>query len=446
MRKRDLFIMMLLSLLTWQSTVKAQTRSLTVSDIYKSPCLTNTRSAEIKSVPTIILKKEGDSLRIELYRIVANCGTRYFKIAADMSEGKEGSPNSLSVSVKPFTPMEADCTCDFNVSYTLHGIEDNRFYLTCWWYDNLVELKDGEPLVLERIVEKVTIDGLKYYLIKTMQQAILESNKCEGELRIPAEVEYNGTVYPVTGLFRYAFCHSENMTKVFIPKTVKNLEYSSGETIHFNPFNKCANLESIEVDEENPYLCSVDGVLMNKEKTVIVKYPEGAKQSSYIMPQSVTQIQDCAFADNVYLKSLSISPNVYRIGIYAFYGYKNMTTLDIPESVHIINSGEYSSAFCESKFDSLIIRGIIDPEYMTAGLFYGLDTQTKIYVQPSEVEKFQKIYKGKVYPLLPSGEPTGIREHDKPSPATETFDLLGRSMKDKSHIGVYIQKGKKVVK
>lgn len=446
MRKRDLFIMMLLSLFTWQSTLKAQTRSLTVSDIYKSPCLTNTRSAEIKSVPTIILKKEGDSLRIELYRIVANCGTRYFEIAADMSESEESMPNSISVSVKPYAPMEADCTCDFNVSYTLHGIKDNCFYLTCWWYDSLVKLKDGEPLVLERIMERISIDGLKYYLIKTMQQAILEWNNCEGELRIPAEIEHNGTVYPVTGLIKDALCQSKNMTKVFIPKTVKNLEYGSSETIHFNPFNKCNSLESIEVDEENPYLSSVDGVLMNKEKTVIVKYPEGAKQSSYIMPQSVTQIQDCAFADNVYLKSLSISPNVYRIGTYAFYGCKSMPTLDIPKSVHIINSGEYCSAFCESKFDSLIIRGIIDPECLTSDLFYGLDTQTKIYVQPSEVEKFQKIYKGKVYPLLPSDEPTGIKEYDRPSPATEMFDLLGRSMKDKSHKGVYIQKGKKVVK
>ncbi len=449
MRKCTLFVLMLLFLFTKQNVLNAQTRSLSVSNIQNSGCINKSRAANSKNVQTIILNKEGDSIRVEIYNYVCNCGTRDFQIMADMIEGKEGSPNLLSVNIKPVVPAEIDCSCGFNIAYTLHGIEENRFCMTCWWFDSLVELKDGEPLVLEFIREQVTIDGLKYYLVKTTQQAIFGINNCEGELYIPDEVEYKGAVYPVTGLRVDALSQSKKTTKIFLPKTVKNLAcgYSeSYQTVHVNPFNNCPNLESIEVDEENPFFSSVSGVLMNKEKTTILKYPEGAKQTSYVMPQSVTQIEDYAFANNTYLKSLSISPNVYRIGTFAFSGDKSLPTLDIPESVRIINSGEYRSAFYDSKFDSLIIRGIIEPEYMTADLFYGLDTQTKIYVQPSEVEKFQAIYQGKVYPLLPSDKPTGIKEYNSSSPTAETFDLLGRGMKDKSHKGVYIQKGKKVVK
>jgi hypothetical protein len=137
-----------------------------------------------------------------------------------------------------------------------------------------------------------------------------------------------------------------------------------------------------------------------------------------------------------------MSPNLRRIGKAAFMGVKNIQTLDIPESVSVIDF----SAFYESKFDSLIIRGALESEYMTEGLFYELDTKTKIYVKPSEVEKFQTLYNGTVYPLQSSGQVTGISDVESLySVPAALFDLQGRRIVGTPKRGIYVKEGKKYV-
>lgn len=445
MRILNLFIS-LFFLLATQNAAHAQGRELTVSDIQNSGCISNARgvtSAGTWNYKTIVLKKVNDVLHVEIYRYYSNCATKGFDIRAILDEGVEVTPCSLSVDVTPVVPEKADCTCEFNVSYKLHGIESNRFYLTCLWYEGMVELTDEEPLVLERITENVTIDGVNYSLNKTTQQAVFSRNNCKGEFRIPTEVEYDGLVYPVTAIRYDAFMLSTNLTKVFIPKTIKNLEAENenAQENHYNPFNGSAALESIEVDEDNPVFCSVDGVLLNKDKTTLVKYPEGASRTAYAVPESISELQDFSFARSG-LKSLTLSPNLRRIGQAAFMSVKNIQTIDIPESVSVIGY----SAFYECKFDSLIIRGVLEPEYMTEDLFYDLDTKTKVYVQPSQVEKFQALYRGTVYPLQSSEQATGITDIECiPSVPSEFFDLQGRRIVGTPKRGIYVKEERKYV-
>ncbi len=45
------------------------------------------------------------------------------------------------------------------------------------------------------------------------------------------------------------------------------------EVIQSNAFYSCWALENIEVDENNPNYCDIDGVLYNKDKTVLINYP-----------------------------------------------------------------------------------------------------------------------------------------------------------------------------
>ena len=444
MRILNLFVS-LFFLMATQNPINAQ-QQLVVSDIQNSGCISNARgatSAETWNYKTIVLKKVNDVLQVDIYRYYSNCATKSFDIRAILDEGVEAAPCSLTVDVTPVIPEKADCTCEFNVSYKLQGVEDNRFYFTCLWYEGVVELTDEEPLVLENITEKATIEGLHYSLNKTIRQAILDRNDSKGELRIPTEVEYDGQVYPVTAIRYDAFMSSTNLTKVFIPKTIKNLEAGNenSQENHYNPFNGSTALESIEVDDDNPVFCSVDGVLMNKEKTTLVKYPEGANRTAYTVPESVSELQDFSFARSKF-KSLTMSPNLRRIGKAAFMGVKNIQTLDIPESVSVIDF----SAFYESKFDSLIIRGALESEYMTEGLFYELDTKTKIYVKPSEVEKFQTLYNGTVYPLLSSGQVTGISDVESLySVPAALFDLQGRRIVGTPKRGIYVKDGRKYV-
>ena len=416
----------------------------TVSDVQNSGCMANARGVESEeSVPTIILKKEGTILSVELQNYISNCATYDFEIKSSISDGIDGSPCSLSVNVNSVLPeIITTCDCPFNVSFTIRDFEPNSFYLDCWWYKGLVELAEGEPLVLEDVYEDATIDGMNFTLQKAFHQAMVTRSEWVGEVRIPSELSHEGQTYSVTSISSDAFTDNTTMTKVFIPRTIKNMNFSEESGFNRNLFSWCSALESIEVEEGNPVLCSVGGVLFNKEKTRLYTYPAADSRTSYTVPEGVTWIDGSAFASNHHLVSISLPDGVTSLGSSAFYdctnleevnlpyglksiagylfwncssltdiqipksvtsvmsnafkGCKALKTLDLPESVTFL--GDYVFSGC--KLDSLIIRGVIDFSWnVHYWLFDGMGTETKVYVHPTQVDKFKAIYKGPVYPL-----------------------------------------------
>ena len=79
----------------------------------------------------------------------------------------------------------------------------------------------------------------------------------------------------------------------------------------------CPFLEEIIVSENNPELTSVDGVLYNKDKTVIIRYPQ-AKSGIFLIPDTVKEIGSYAFYDCRYLSEIKIPSNVRVIGEASF--------------------------------------------------------------------------------------------------------------------------------
>ena len=127
-----LFILMILPMLA-----SAQT----VSDVQNSGCLYGTRGEEPERQPTIVLTKEGNVLSVQLLNYESNCCTEDFYAIANINDG---SPCSVSVSVRPTVEYDCDCICPFNLSFTIRDLEPNIFYLDCWWYKGLVELTEGQ--------------------------------------------------------------------------------------------------------------------------------------------------------------------------------------------------------------------------------------------------------------------------------------------------------------
>ena len=492
-------------------TMSAQ-GDLTVGDIQNSGCLSRTRG-ENEPLPTIILTKEGSFLSVQLLNYESNCATSDFNVTPTVSGGSDGVPYSVNINVVPYLPGDEamDCICPYNVSFTVRDVEANSFYLSCWWYEGEVTLEEGKPLVLEDIWEEVTIDGMKYTLRKAMGRAMLvDGSTQKGEVRIPSELSYEGKDYTVTSIGKSAFTENMNLTKVFIPRTIMNTDLSNNVGFYSDPFYGCTALQSIEVEDGNPAVCSVDGVLFNKEKTKLLSYPAGATQTSYTVPESVTWIEPLAFSYSQHLrvvtltdyvtelgysafyecksleevrlpsglktlanylfgncqrlKSVTIPQGVTYLGLKAFYCCTSLTSVTMPES---ITSTDYSvfegctslesvtlspnlskieynmfancsslkkllipnsvtmvgseafkncsaltsldlpksinrlgySVFAGCKLNSLYIRGVIDSHWMSSSIFTDMDTQTELYVLSSEMEKFQAIYKGPIYPL-----------------------------------------------
>ena len=314
-------------------TIKAQEQELSASEPISSGCLSHSRGAEIATSPTIKLTKEENILSVELLNYTSNCGTTGFEVENKIIDGNNENP-TVAINVTPVIPAYMDCTCPFNISYTVRDLEKNNFYLTCWWYEGQVELTEGEPLVLEYQTKDVVIDGLKFRLLKVSHQAkLITWDNNVTTLQIPSEVEYEGEKYTVTSVNQSVFSKNSSITKIIIPKTVKNTDFGSNEGFKYNPFVDCISVESIEVEEGNPAICSVDGVLFNKDTTTLIGYPAASARESYTVPASVKTAGDGAFLNSKYLKKIVLPDNIETLGYSLFASSKSLEEVTLPSSI-----------------------------------------------------------------------------------------------------------------
>lgn len=106
-------------------------------------------------------------------------------------------------------------------------------------------------------------------------------------------------------------------------------------------FTECCNLISYIVNKENPTYSSMDGVLMNTEKTCIIKFPpKRPKSEKYIIPDDVSCIFDNSFqkCNNVYHIYLN---KVNHIRNGAFYKCENLTSVNFDKDIDFSFLGDY---------------------------------------------------------------------------------------------------------
>lgn len=145
-------------------------------------------------------------------------------------------------------------------------------------------------------------------------------NRCSAltEITIPENV---------TMIDENAFRECTSLTKLFIPKNVEVI----GDVMVLG----CTSLKDIEVDTENRFFTSVDGVVLSKDETVLVAYPAG-RTDVYVMPESVTDISGYVFNSNPNISGIVLSKNLKRIGTSAFYSCPGITEIEFPESLESI--------------------------------------------------------------------------------------------------------------
>lgn len=83
----------------------------------------------------------------------------------------------------------------------------------------------------------------------------------------------------------------------------------------WQPFYNCMSIESVNVSENNSYFASVDGVLYDKDLTVLYYYPANKSGSSYTIPDSITRVSSYAFAYNKNLHEINF-PSECRLDEY----------------------------------------------------------------------------------------------------------------------------------
>ena len=141
-----------------------------------------------------------------------------------------------------------------------------------------------------------------------------------------------------------AFFFSEKLENISIPDDCRSIgweSFSACGLISVNiprnvsfidklAFNRCYKLVSINVDSENRWYASIDGMLCDKKQETLIYYPAAGKKIINI-PNTVKEINEYAFYDCIYQEKLNIPSETVTIpyGIFKFLSGLSFIDVDV---------------------------------------------------------------------------------------------------------------------
>ena len=137
----------------------------------------------------------------------------------------------------------------------------------------------------------------------------------------------------------YAFYKCSALTEIVIPVGVNIIGYGA--------FFRCSALTTINVANANIAYSSYNGVLFNKDKSVLIYCPE-AKSGNFIIPESVTRIDERAFDSCILISSITIPSNVKVIADYAFTDCYGLNDIIFEGDFEILSIGEFAFSGCSN--------------------------------------------------------------------------------------------------
>ena len=254
-------------------------------------------------------------------------------------------------------------------------------------------------------VASLTGKNMTAFSSNNISETSYSGGECEDGVMIVPETE-DGKIVTEISLWS-----DDNIKALKIPATVNNVDII-----------KCLNLEKIEVSEDNPYLCSVDGVIYSKDMKTLVFYPSSKSETAFIVPDTVEVIREGAFSYAQNLKSVKLPYGVKIIKDSAFFGTK-ITDFELTETLTDIEQYAFSEnnslksitlpaslkhaelpfSDCEALTEIVILHEIGDEHFESSGarnpdddyysaLLKNSDNIT-VFVPDNSYEVYNKYYK-----------------------------------------------------
>lgn len=286
------------------------------------------------------------------------------------------------------------CSIDYQVtgdSVTLTCNVDSGYKFKGWYSDSNrnVLLSDESSLILfipktqvtiyaecERLSDEELVNYYNFSLNSDEQSYTVTGFSGEGLRHAIIPSAYNGL--PVTMIGENAFSSLESIKTVFLPDSIRKINYNAFYGSRFTNIRLSNNLEYIEsgafiycfglntitipasvidisdgafsqnalteinVDSQNNHYTSIDGVLFNNSCTKLLCYPSGRLNSSYSVPSGVTEIGELAFISNNYLEAIDLPNTLKIIGNNNFFNLYNLRSIVLPDSVTTIGSSVFA--------------------------------------------------------------------------------------------------------
>lgn len=174
----------------------------------------------------------------------------------------------------------------------------------------------GSPLTITSIEFPNTLKKIGYRAFFNLQ-GVTQINIPDGVVEIGAE----------------AFKSCNDIKTVNIPASVAVM----GTEV----FAFCDDLQEINVAPGNKNFSSEDGILFNKDKTELIRFPESNKITDYTIPESVKKITAYAFHSDKNLKKVTIPASLGKISDYAFFRCDSLEEVVIGKGITEIGNSAF---------------------------------------------------------------------------------------------------------
>ena len=204
-------------------------------------------------------------------------------------------------------------------------------------------LGDKLPVVSERVADVASAETYGDFQYSVLDDGTVEITKYIGsaeKVDIPEKIDGKS----VTSIGSSVFRGCKRLSSITIPNSVTSIDSfafrdcaslksitipNSVTSIYYDAFRGCTSLTAINVANRNQNYVSVNGVLYDKDKTVIIRYPAGKKDKSYSILDGVTGICAYAFEDCANLESITLPDSVTLMGLSVFNGCKSLITINV---------------------------------------------------------------------------------------------------------------------
>ncbi|MBQ9805699.1 MAG: leucine-rich repeat domain-containing protein, partial [Clostridia bacterium] len=271
------------------------------------------------------------------------------------------------------------------------------------------------------VIETPVIDPLVY----TEQSDGTYSVKANPDVELPAAIAIPATYNEkaVTVIEENAFLDCTGLTSISLPygiKTIGDKAFSgctgltaidlpaTVTTIGTRAFYSCTGISEITIPESVTSIGTQPFYKCDNLKTVYYNGQYGSQDNPFLNVQSIetvifggTWVPSYALYNRTYPITVVIDDNVKGIGIYAFHGCRNLTSITIPNSVTSI--GNFAFQYCSSLTSITIpdsvtsighyafngcssLTSIEIPDSVTSisfGAFYGCSSLTSITIPDS---------------------------------------------------------------
>lgn len=221
---------------------------------------------------------------------------------------------------------------------------------------NVLENSTVEKVVFAEGIKLSKIDESVFYGASELNDVTIPNGFTEiGDYAFYGTKSLTNLTIPnsVTSIGSFSF-YDSGITSINIPNGVTELPYSvfygainlttisigsNVTSIGKEAFGNMKNLKSINVNGSNNNFSSDNGVLFNKDKTTLIKYPEGKTDTTYTVPSTVKVLDVGAFFQASNLKTINLPDGLTNIKQQAFAAASKLETLAIPNSVTEIAEG-----------------------------------------------------------------------------------------------------------